>query len=415
MAEPRHDTTDPRITRRRFLKATVAGGVAAFLAACGANNSSGNASPGTSGVVSTPPSPGASATGGPGGSAAAGSIGGELNFANKIGYIDLSEDGSAYPMLDAFKQATGVTVHYDESIEDDEEFFSSDLQGPLSESIPPPWDLVVLSDWMVARLARLGWLEPMDPAATPSFQANLLAHYRKRSFDQDTKFAAPWLSGMTGIGFDRKKTGDIRSLSALWDPKYKARVATLDAMRDAVGLAAIKLGIDPETITKAEFDRALAELQKAHGAGLGGGGDSYVDAMAAGDVVIAMAYSGDVLTLLQPSQEANQDFQFVVPTEGGMLWSDNLCIPKGARNKKQAQALIDFYYQPAIAAQVEAYVKYVSPVKGVAEILRNKSPEVANNPLAFPPADVLARLHQFRTLNAAEETEWDAAFDKVGA
>jgi spermidine/putrescine transport system substrate-binding protein len=403
---------DSPISRRRFLEATAFAGVAAFLAACGANNGTA-ASSGSSGSPSSAASPSPSGVG-PAASPAAGNIGGELNFANRIGYIDLSEDGSAYPTLDAFKQATGVTVNYDESIEDDEEFFSSDLQGPLSESIPAPWDLVVVSDWMVARLARLGWLEPIDPAATPNFQANLLPQYRKRSIDKDTKFAAPWLSGMTGIGFDRKKTGDIRSLSALWDPKYKEHVAILDAMRDAIGLAAIKLGIHPETITKAEFDRALAELQKARRAGLGGVGDSYVDAMAAGDVVIAMAYSGDVLTLLQPSQEANQDFQFVVPAEGGMLWSDNLCIPKGARNKKQAEALIDFYYQPAVAAQVEAYVKYVSPVKGVAEILRTKSPEVAKNPLAFPPADVLARLHQFRALNAAEETEWDAAFDRAG-
>lgn len=397
------------LSRRQFLGASAAAGIAAFLAACGANTSSGGPSATPSPLVS--PSQANPTAGSP----AAGSIGGDLNFANKVGYIDLSDDGSTYPTLDAFRAATGVTVQYDDAIDGDEEFVSSDLQGPLSDKLPPPWDLVVLSDWMAARLVRLGWLESIDPAATPHLHANLQPHYRKRSFDTEFKFAAPWLSGMTGIGYDRKKTGDIRSLDALWDAKYKGHIAyLLDSMRDSVGLAAIKLGMDPATITKRQFDRALSELQKARTAGLlGGGGDSYVDEMAAGDIVVAMAYAGDVLTLLQPSQESDQDFRFVVPSEGGMLWTDNMCIPKGAANLKQAQAFIDFYYQPEIAAQVDAFVKYLSPVKGVAEILKTRHPDVANSPLAFPSADVLARLHQFRELDDTEERTWNAAFDRA--
>ena len=87
---------------------------------------------------------------------------------------------------------------------------------------------------------------------------------------------------------------------------------------------------------------------------------------------------------------------FNVPTEGGMLWTDNMMIPKGAANKKQAEAFIDFYYDPGIAAQVEDFVNYVCPVKGAKEALIAINPDNANNPLIFPPADVLARLHVFR-------------------
>jgi spermidine/putrescine transport system substrate-binding protein len=403
---------DRQLSRRAFLQAGSLGGVAAFLAACGANNGNPSAAASTTPPVSSAASGGTTTTG----SLAPGAIGGELNFANKIGYMDLSEDASTYPTLDEFKQRTGVTVNYDEPIDDDEAFFSTELEGALSQDMPPPWDLVVLSDWMVARLTRLGWLEAIDTAATPNFGKNLLPVFHARPFDPETKFAAPWVAGMTGIGFDRRKTGDIKSLDALWDPKFKGRITYVDdSMRDAVGLAALRLGIDPEKITKAQFDRAIGAIKDAKTGGLlhDKAGDSYVDVLAAGDAVIAMAYSADVLTLLIPSQTAEQDFQFVVPSEGGMLWTENLCMPKGVRNKKQAEAFIDYYYEPAVAARVEASVRYVSPVKGVAEILVKTDPGIARNPLAFPPADVLRRLHQFRSLDTAEEAEWKAAFAKV--
>jgi spermidine/putrescine transport system substrate-binding protein len=406
-------TADYTLSRRSLLQAGVLGGVAAFLAACGVNDTS--SSPSTSAA----PSGSAAATSGRGPSASPatpGKIGGELNLANKVAYIDLSDDGSTYPSLDEFKARTGITVNYAESIEDEAEFVSTDLQGPLSQDTPSPWDLVVLSDWMVARLVRLGWLEEIDAAAAPNFASNLVPQFRGRPFDPDTKFAAPWLAGVTGIGFDRKKTGDIRSVDALWDTRFKGRITFLSgSMRDTVGLAAIRLGVKPESITKAQFDRAIAEIDDARSRGLlrDQGGDSYVDVLAAGDAVIGMAYSGDVLTLLIPGQTPDQDFQFVVPSEGGMLWADNLCMPKGVRNRKQAEAFIDFYYDPAIAAQVEASVRYVSPVKGVAEIVAKTDAALAGNPMAFPPPDVFGRLHQFRTLDSAEESAWNAAFSKV--
>jgi spermidine/putrescine transport system substrate-binding protein len=202
----------------------------------------------------------------------------------------------------------------------------------------------------------------------------------------------------------------------LWDPSYKGRITYLaDKLRDTVGLAAIKLGFDPATITQQQFDAALAEIDKAVKGKLVLllTDDSYVDAMAAGDAVIAMAFSADVLTLLVPGQRSDQEFRFVVASEGGMLWTDNMCMPKGAKNRKQAQAFINFYYDPTVAAQVEAYVNYVCPVSGAAEAAKAKNPAVANNPLIFPPPDVVRRLHQFRPLDAKEEKDWSDAFSKV--
>ncbi len=96
-----------------------------------------------------------------------------------------------------------------------------------------------------------------------------------------------------------------------------------------------------------------------------------------------------------------------------MLWTDNMLIPKGAANKTQAEAFIDFYYDPAIAAQVEACVNYVCPVKGAKEALIAIDPDIANNPLIFPPADVLARVHVFKGLDEATEKRYLEAWNAV--
>jgi spermidine/putrescine transport system substrate-binding protein len=186
-------------------------------------------------------------------------------------------------------------------------------------------------------------------------------------------------------------------------------------MRDTVGLSAIRLGSDPSTLTQEQFDAALAEVDKAVKAGIVRQvvGNSYVDVMASGDAVLAMAWSGDVLTLLVPDQKPSQDFQWALPKEGGMLWTDNMVIPKGAKNKTQAISFINFYYNPVNAATIEAYVNYVCPVKGAKDEMLKIDPDIANNPLIFPPDETLSRLKQFRAVTADEEQKWGEAFNKV--
>lgn len=407
MPEP---TNPPRgLSRRAFLQGSALAGFSAFLAACGI---SGQASPAptaaaaTSGTASLTPTVGPSPT----------NFSGNLNWANWIGYIDVSADNKKHPTIDKFTKETSVKVNYQEAIDANETFFTRDLQGPLSANPPLPtqWDLIVVTDWMVARLARLGWLEKINTANTPNFPTNLLDPYHGRSFDPDTNLAAPWQSGMTGIGFDKKKTGDLTSLEVFWDPKYKGKLEYQSEMRDTVGLAAIRHGYEPSAITQDQFDTTIADIKKAvvdDRLVRAVTGNSYVEDMAAGDALVAMAWSGDVLTLLVPDQTKDQDFQWALPKEGGMLWTDNMCIPLGAKNKGQAEAWINFYYDPQNAASIEDYVNYVCPVKGAKDVLLKNDPTVGNNPLIFPPADYVARLHQFRALTADEETAWSKAFD----
>jgi spermidine/putrescine transport system substrate-binding protein len=222
---------------------------------------------------------------------------------------------------------------------------------------------------------------------------------------------------MTGLGFDPAKTGDLDSLEAFFtaDPRWMGKVDILSEMRDAIGLTMLKLGLDTANPTRANCDQAVAELMKAKNAKIirAFKGNAYAEDLKAGNVVLAMAWSGDMVQVLTDKP----GMKFAIAKEGGMLWTDNSMIPKGAAHKGTAELLIDWYYQPDIAAAVEAYVNYICPVKGAAEILKAKppkdNPNIASNPLIFPPADILARLHIFGGLSEADETYFNQQFATV--
>ena len=401
------------LTRRHFLAGSAMAGFAAFLAACGTSGTS--SAPTTAATSGPPASSGTAPTAAPATDLPAATGGGTLNFANWIGYIDIADDNVTYPTLEKFTTETGIEVNYQEDVDDNETFFTSDLQAPLEADQPTGWDIVVVTDWMVARLARLQWLEAINPASTPNFPANLLDQYKGRSFDPDTNLAAPWQSGMTGIGHDVKATGPLDSLEVFFADTYKGKMTYLSEMRDTVGLAAIKAGFSPEELTEDQFQQALAVVDTAVKAGLPRqlAGNSYVDILLGRDAVVGMAWSGDVTSLLQPDQAEDQDFQWVLPKEGGMLWTDNMVIPKGAENKGQAELWINFYYNPENAAVIEAWVNYVCPVKGAREAMLALDEELANNSLIFPTEEMTARLHQFRATTADEETRWAEDFSRV--
>jgi spermidine/putrescine transport system substrate-binding protein len=390
MATPDRDrpTTllDTPMSRRRALQVGAAAGAAAFLGATTASRA-------------TAQEP----------------VTGGFKMATWIGYIDIAEDNVTRPSLDRFTQETGITVDYQEAVDDNETFFAAQLQGPLQAGLATGWDVVVLTDWMIQRLASYGWLDPFDVAAMPNYAANLQDIYRTREWDPGNTLAAPWQSGMGGLGFDQAVTGPLTNLDVLFAPDYAGRITYLSEMRDTVGLSAFRLGYDPSTLTQEQFDAALAEIRTAVDAGIVRQitGNSYVNDMAAGDVVVAVAWSGDVGGLLVPGQTAEQDFQFAVADQGGTLWTDNMAIPKGATNKAQAQVFADWVYIPENAAQISAYVGYVSPVKGTAEAIAAIDPELATDTLMFPDEAMLSRLRQFIALDLETSAAWQAAFNEV--
>ena len=406
----RESMLDRKITRRTVLQGSALAGVGAFLAACG-----------TSAQTTAPTAP-TTATAAPSEAASSAPTpqptpSDVLNFANWPLYIDQDESSPPVsPTIEQFTAKYGTKVNYVEAVNDNEQFFGT-IQPPLQAGQDTGWDLIVLTDWMASRLVRLGWVDTIDTANTPNFVANLRDVYKGVAWDPDNRFRAPWQSGMTGLGFDEARTGNVTSLEALWTPdsRWKGKVWFLSEMRDTVGLALVKLGFKMEDFTMEQADQAFAEIQKTVDAGIVRSflGNDYKESLVKGDLVLGTAWSGD---LIQAKLEKDS-LRFNIPTEGGALWTDNMQIPKGAQHKYTAELMIDWVYDPKIAAQIAAYVQYVSPVAGAKEALAaNSDPAVAalaNDPLMFPDDATLQTVHIFMALTEEQETYMNDQFSKV--
>jgi spermidine/putrescine transport system substrate-binding protein len=398
------------LTRRRFIAGTALTGAAAFLAACGTGGT-GSAAPSAAATDAPSAEPGESAASSE--PPAEQSPSPELNFANWPLYIDTDDDDpTKHKTLEDFTARYGTVVNYSEVINDNEEFFGT-IRPPLQGGQDTGWDLIVVTDFMAARLIRLGWVETFDLANMPNKVANLQDAYVGVDFDPTDDKHAPWQSGMTGLGYDSAVTGELTSLEAFWtdDPRWTGKVTFLSEMRDTIGLAMLRLGRDPSQTTGEDFDAAIAEIQTALDAGIVRSftGNEYAEDLVGGNVVLSMAWSGDIIA----KQAEKETLEWTLPDEGGMLWTDNMLIPKAAQHKYTAELFIDFVYDPAIAAQIAAWVNYVTPVKGAKEALAAEDPELAESPLIFPPEDVLANVRIFKTLTEEEESEYNDKFSEV--
>lgn len=387
------------VTRRAVLVGGSLAGFAAFLAACG--------TPGTSNTASEPPpSSGPTPTAAPPTPKPTPSA--VLNFANWPLYIDTAEnDPTKHQTLEDFTTKYGTTVKYSEVINDNDEFFGT-IKAPLQAGQDTGWDLIVLTDWMAGRLVRLQWLEKIDLGNVPNYVNNLEDGFKAPSWDPTNEYHAPWQAGMTGLGFDSAVTGDLTSVNEFWNAKWKGKMTYLTEMRDTVGFALIKLGYSRQTFTLDQFDQAIAELKKAVDAKLVRAftGNEYAESLVSGDVIVAMAWSGDILQ----KQADKATLRFRIPDEGGNLWYDNMLIPKGAAHKYTAELMIDFVYQPAVQAPIEAYINYICPVKGTQPELAKIDADLAKSDLIFPTADMYAKVSGFRSTTEDEDKHMNDAF-----
>src|SRR4051794_12903144 len=285
---------------------------------------------------------------------------------------------------------------YVEDINENDEFFGK-VQQPLAQGRPIGRDIMVLTDWMAARVLRLGYLEPLDKRNIPNAK-NLQPTLQIPPWDPNRAYSLPWQSGMTGIGYNRKKTGrEIKSFKDLFDPKFKGRVSFFTDPRDASNFILLKNGIKPETATIDQVLAAIEELDKANRSGQirRFTGNDYTADLTKGNLWLCQAYSGDVIQL----QADNPDLEFVIPEEGATLWSDNMLIPRHAQHAYAAEVYMNFVYDPVVAARIAAYVNYVTPVVGAKEVLAKTDPKLASNPLIFPDDRTLSRLHPFPVLD----------------
>ena len=336
----------------------------------------------------------------------------EVIWSNWPEYIDVDDETGERPTLEAFTEATGITVTYNEDYNDNDEFFAK-VQPQLSAGQDTGRDLWCSTDWLVARLIRLGWVQELDRGNIPNAE-NVEDSLADVQFDPGRKFSLPWQSGFTGIGYnpgatDGRKVESIDQL--LTDPALKGRVTLLTEMRDTVGMVLLALGKDPADFTDADFEAAITELQNAREAGQFRGftGNDYTSGLASGEIAACLAWTGDVVQL----KADNPDLGYALPSTGHMLWSDNFVIPNQAKHKKNAETLINYYYDPKVMADVAAWVNYIPPVKGTVEALAAEDPETAENELIFPSEEVRGRSHVFRGLSEDEETAYNEQFQAL--
>lgn len=368
-----------RVNRRRFLGGGAAAAAAlalgpSFLAACGSKE----------GDSSSPPS-------------------NALRISNWPAYM-------APDFVKGFQDASGITVDYKEDFNDNEEWFAK-VKEPLSRGQDIGADLAVPTTFMAARLRELKFVKDFDQANIPNMK-NLRPDLLEASVDPGRKYSAPYMSGFVGLGYNRAATGrDITKIDDLWDPAFKGRVSLFSDTQDGLGMLMLSQGASLKDPTMPAVQKAvdLVREQKDKGQIRSFTGNDYMNDLAAGNLVIAQAYSGDVVQL----QADNPDVQFVVPESGGTTFVDNMVIPTTSQHQDWAEKWIDYIYDRANYAKLAAFVQYVPVLSDMTDELAKVDPEAANNPLINPPADILAKVQGWPAVPEAQLSDFNKAYAMV--
>jgi spermidine/putrescine transport system substrate-binding protein len=402
--------TQARVSRRTALQGAGAVSLAAALAACGIGSKSQPAAH-TNWVWDK---------------ATRASV---LDFANWPLYIDTAVDSkgkTTYPSLNQFTKDTGIKVTYTEPIQDNDSFFSK-VAPTLLLGKTIGYDIIVVTNGIfLTNYQNQHWLTQLDPSKLPNFTKYAAPRVQARAFDPGNSFTIPWQSGFTGIGYNPKFTQrDITSFADLFDPKFAGKVGMFSGNQDTGNLALVGLGIKPETSTPKDWQKAADKLKQQRDAGIVRKyyDQSYIAALSRGDTWLSMAWSGDIF---QANLSAgNENLKFVIPSEGGVIWTDNMCIPLGAAHPLDAITFMDYVYQPAIAAKLAESIDYITPVPDAKQTIEQQAAQTSDaavkasllhtseSPLVFPPLSELNRTSYYRVLDTSEAKQWNDIFNAV--
>ena len=374
-----------QVTRRGLIAGTGAVGAAGLLAACGSGGSD----------------------------SAAGGDANTIRWGNWPLYLDYDEATKKYPTLEAFSAESGITAKYFEDYNDNDEFYGK-VQAQLKLNEDIGYDVVTPTDWMAARWLRLGYGQKFDSANIPN-KVNILDSLASPSFDPKRESTLTWQGIMGGFGWNTKvNPKGLRTLDDLFAPQNKGKIVVLSEMRDTIGIILLSQGVDIQTVTEDQFMNAVDFMAGKISDGWirGVKGNEYAEDLISGDASAVIGWSGDMFIL---ASENEGKFDFAIPESGGTISGDNFIIPTpvGAEAKANAEKLINYYYDPAVAAEVAAYVNYVCPVKGAQAEMEKIAPELANSSYIFPDDAMSKKLNVFRSMTPAEETSWAEAFQQA--
>jgi spermidine/putrescine transport system substrate-binding protein len=361
----RRGLTQPRLSRRDMLKYAAAGagafGLSALASACGVQ--------------------GATATSATQGAAGVGSpswwdkqkLHHQVNFGNWPYYIDVLN--GQHPSLQHFTQLTGIKVTYTEPINDNVPFYAK-IRPSLQAKQYTGYDIIVMTNNSppFGYLKSLGWLTPLDQSMMKNFYKYAGPLIKNPSWDPGNKHSMAWQSGWTAIGYNSsvvKNPGT--SVDVLFDKKYAGKIGMMNDPQELGSLGLLAIGVEPATSTESDWAKAAKKLQQQKNEGLVRAyyDQSYIDHLKNGDIVVSQAWSGDIFQADLNSKY--RDLKLLIPDEGGMFWTDNMCIPMYSQNPKDAMTLMDYYYYPQVQAVVEYYNDYVCPVPAAKQVLLNPS------------------------------------------
>lgn len=339
---------------------------------------------------------------------------GTVRWGNWTYYLDYDEDAGTWPTLDAFMEKTNIRVEYFEDIDDNKTFIAK-IKDQLKLEQDTGFDVFCLTDSSLVRLFERGELKEFDRSKMPNVSDQMIEMVQHAPFDPDRQWSIPYQAGMTGLCYNTELYPQgVRSVSDLWAPDLKGKVSLLSEQDDTLGLVMLDQGVDitgdwGDDQFYAALDVVAQQIKDGQVATVKG--NSYTQDLQADTVLAGMCWSGDIAIL---NEEAGEErWKFVVPDAGASLFIDSFCMPLVTDVSDQTQDLIEYYYNPEVAAEVAAYVQYVTPVAGAKAAMEKFDPALAENPLIFPDEEMSARIFDMRSLTAQEDNRYAQAFQKV--
>jgi spermidine/putrescine transport system substrate-binding protein len=356
-----------------------------------------------------------------------------VNFANWPAYIDVLQ--GRHPTLEHFTKTTGIVVNYSEPISENLPFYAS-IKPALEHHQYTGYDIIVSTNNSPAlgELMANNWLTQLDHSRMTNFTKNAGPLVRNPPWDPGNNYTMAWQSGWTTIGYNSDVVKKPTSIGVLFDKKYAGKVGMFSDPQELGSVGLLAIGVEPAKSTEADWRRAAALLTRQRNEGIVRGyfQQDYIDHLKGGSIVVSQAFSGDIFQADLTSQFKN--LRLLIPPEGALFWTDNMCIPANAQNPMDAMLLMDFFYQPQVEAVLEYYNDYVCPVPAARQVLLHPtgwaSQELAamrpliglppsftaGAPLVFPTAEYqkLSRVY-YQYQSAEELAVWNSLFTPIAA
>jgi len=316
----------------------------------------------------------------------------ELNIYNWDTYIDPA-------IITDFEQRYGVKINY-EIFGSNEELYDKVKGGTTN------YDIVVPSDYMVAIMREEKMLAPLDRTRIPNLQ-NIAPEFQNPFYDPGNRYCAPYQWGTMGIGYNLAATGkEISGLKDFFDPVYRGRVAMLDDMRLSLGVVLLYLGYSPNTSNPNQIAAARDFLIARADHIVEYAPDTGQDLLAAGQVDLAFEWSGDIFQLMSESP----DFRYVIPEEGSLVWTDNICILATAPHKALAETFINYILEPRIGATLSNFIRFSSPNLAALPYINEQD---RNDPALYPSEVVRKRLFFITNVSSQTNALYEQAWQEV--